>query len=786
MVTLLLVSILAAAPLETWDKGSSVPARAAVDPAVQDATSPLAPAAVELFGMLAERVRAHTFGRVMAIDEDVLLGGFRSRPGSHPWIGEHAGKWLHAACLLWLWSGDDALRAKIQRVADGLIAAQGEDGYLGTYVPGKRFGLYPEADWDVWVHKYCLIGLLSYHGISGDAKALNACMRAGDLLASVFPRERSILAAGTHAGMAATSILEPMVLLYRASGEKRYLDFAGYIVGSWDEPGGPRVLAAMLEKKTVLAVGNRKAYEMLSNYVGLCELYRATGKAEYLEAARLAADDVMARRLYLTGGASAGEHFQEDGSLPNGAGAHIQEMCVTTTWMQLCWQLFRLTGEEKYAAALEQVLFNETLGAQKPDGSGYSYFTPLEGQKPFTPDYPGRQGMDCCNSSGARAIALAPTFLGTADAGGFRINTFAPARWQLAVRGVPVTIRLASRFPADGIGTIEVRPREPTEFCLSLRIPAWTARPRVWIANEVLPCEPGTFLLMRRTWQRDDTAIFSFPFRVDVRVGTNSNEGRAAVTAGPLVLALDQADNPDVRIAPYTALASLKPEDLAFECKAAGSPRTWDDEAVWVCNLRDLVRAARGEKAEFRGVLRPFFDAGSWNRTRYAVWLRAPGIALDRDAVSPFTFGAELYSREGNQDGSVADGDQSTFRVTFDGKAQDEAFFGIQIDKPVKVRRAVYVAGTLFHDGGWFDAAGGKPRFQVKRSAEGAWVDVAVFEDYPAASATDPRGLRAGNRYTARFDPVDAAAIRVIGKPACGDNPAQAFASCAELLAFEE
>ena len=148
----------------------------------------------------------------------------------------------------------------------------------------------------------------------------------------------------------------------------------------------------MLKDKTVLAVGNRKAYEMLSNYVGLCELYRATGKPEFLQAAQYAWEDVNAKRLYITGGSSAGEHFQPDGRLPNDAGSNIQEMCVTTTWMQLCWQLLRLTGEEKYAAALEQALFNETLGAQKPDGSGYGYYTPLEGQKPFRPECPGTAG----------------------------------------------------------------------------------------------------------------------------------------------------------------------------------------------------------------------------------------------------------------------------------------------------------------------------------------------------------------------------------------------------------
>lgn len=646
-----LISVLLVASINTWDRSSSIPVRATVDPAVSDRTSPIAPSEVEVSGLLGERIRAHASNRILDIDEDVLLAGFRARPGSHPWIGEHVGKWLHAASLLWLGSQDPALREKITRVAKGLIATQESDGYLGTYVPEKRLGLYPgaawdevnwnDSDWDVWVHKYCLIGLLSYYGISGDQEALTACKRIGDLLASTFPQKRSILIAGTHAGMAPTSVLEPIVLLYRATGEKRYLDFALYIVDSWDEPKGPKILSAMLEEKTVLAVGNRKAYEMLSNYVGLCELYRATGKAEFLRAAQYAWEDVNSKRLYITGGSSAGEHFHPNGHLPNGADAHIQEMCVTTTWIQLSWQLLRLTGEEKYAAALEQALFNQTLGAQKPDGSGFGYYTPLEGQKPFKPDSPGKRGMDCCNSSGPRALGLSATFLGTVDDDGLRINTFAPARWRITLGGAPVAITLKSRFPSDGAGTIEIDPQQDAHFRLSLRIPRWTTDPRVSIGDEPLSCEPGTYLTIRRTWRRGDVVRFSFPFAPQVHIGSGSNKGRVAVTAGPLVLTLDQADNPGITDLHRVALASLTPEELAFESRPAGSRRSWPDQLLWACNLHDPAVAAQGGDARRRGLLRPYFDAGSWDSTRYVVWLQAPAVMAGAVEAEDIVFPAD-------------------------------------------------------------------------------------------------------------------------------------------------
>ena len=250
-----------------------------------------------------------------------MLAGYRKRPGNHPWIGEHVGKWLHAATLAWAYTGDAALRAKLDRVAAELIACQEPDGYLGTYLPEKRFGRYEGADWDVWSHKYNLIGLLTYYQYTGNRPALDCCRKMVDLLIATFPGKKSILAAGTHVGMAATSVLEPIVLLYRFTGDARYLEFAALhreVVGRATWTGHRGVAAA---GKGVNRTANGKAYEMLSNLVGLCELARATGDRGLLDPVLNAWNDIVANRLYITGSASAGEVFRDDHVLPNQVGA---------------------------------------------------------------------------------------------------------------------------------------------------------------------------------------------------------------------------------------------------------------------------------------------------------------------------------------------------------------------------------------------------------------------------------------------------------------------------------
>ena len=82
---------------------------------------------------------------------------------------------------------DDRLKERMDYAVKSLLATQLPNGYLGTYSEKDQFG---EGDgegwdgpvWDVWTHKYNLIGLLSYYQVTGDKKALEAAQRAADLM----------------------------------------------------------------------------------------------------------------------------------------------------------------------------------------------------------------------------------------------------------------------------------------------------------------------------------------------------------------------------------------------------------------------------------------------------------------------------------------------------------------------------------------------------------------------------------------------------------------------------
>lgn len=728
-----------------------------------------APRAVRLGGLLGDRFAASATNRLVRVNEQELLDGFRHRPGAQAWIGEHVGKWLHAASLTWDRTRDPALRAKIDRVVGALIATQEPDGYLGTYVPGKRWGLYPDADWDVWVHKYDLIGLLTCYQYTRNPAALAAARRIGDLLIATFgPGRRSVNGAGTHVGMAATSVLEPMVLLYRATADRRYLGFARYLVGAWDEPGGAAILSSLRRYGSVRRVANGKAYEMLSNLCGLCELYRATGDRSLLAPVLAAWRDIVANRLYITGSGSSHEHWQADHDLPNAESDRICETCVTVTWLQLNLQLLRITGEARYANQLERTAYNHLLGAQKPSGDAWCYYTPLEGRKPYS------ASVSCCLSSGPRGVALLPTFVYGAESDAIAVNLYAPSRAELTLPGGGrVALRQTTGYPYASASRIEVE-RAPAAMTLRLRVPPWLRSLRVRVNGRPVAAPVGAdgYAALKRRWRAGDRVDLDLGVGLRLAKGEHGNAGRVALEWGPLVLAADEAHNRGLR--PITRAAIRVP---------AGRPAA-TRVAKGVFSARGLWRSggdARPRQTPLRLV--PFLEAGV-DGSRVEVWLRTQPSPAPTNA-SLLAFGQEARSRSGNQFGSLCDEDPATFCVTFDGARQAEDWYAVWASAPVRIGRVRFCHGRVFHDGGWFDTTSGKPRIEVRRTPGGPWEPLALLVSYPEVGPLRPPvGIRDGEAFEARFAPVSAVGVRVVGVPACGDNPGQAFSSCGELQAF--
>jgi DUF1680 family protein len=559
---------------------------------------------VQVNGWLGEKLEVNTKKRLHKVDEDGLLAGYVNRPGNHSWIGEHIGKFLEAACNSYANNGDPVLKAQIDRSAQHLIASQLNDGYLGTYAKESHW-----TSWDVWSHRYNLMGLLRYYELSGFKPALVASEKMGDLLLQTFGSEegkKEILRAGGHVGMAATCIIESMVELYRFTGEKKYLDFCFHVIKSYDHPGGPRIISTLNELGRVDKVANAKAYEMMSNFLGILKLYRITNDDQFLKPFLTAWDDIVSKRLYITGTSSSFEHFQDDHVLPAENNVNMGEGCVTTTWLQFTYQLFSISGEMKYLDELERTASNHLTGAEDPQTGGVSYYTPLMGRKPFGTN------ITCCMSSVPRGIVMIPLFAnGTiGQTPTFLLyqpgvhKTVAGNKEKTAVEFVTHT-----HFPAEGKVEITVNPSKSAKFKVLLRKPYWAADFTISVNNEK-QASGSDLATIDMTWKKGDKIEISFGIPVKVLDGNISYPGQIALQRGPQVLVFDQKLNQAEAKEVMLNTNSIQLEDAEGTVLPTG----------WVGSQAYQVNAEINGKAE-KIILVPYADAGQTGGT-ISTWLK--------------------------------------------------------------------------------------------------------------------------------------------------------------------
>lgn len=582
-------------------------------------------------GMLGDRLAVNLEKRLLAeVDPEPLLKGYRQRPGQQTWIGEHIGKFIDAATNAWAYSGDQRLKAKLDRAVRDLLATQLDDGYLGTYVEADRFKDYggkevepteKEPLWDVWTHKYNLIALLNYYRRTGYEPALAASKRIGDLLLDHYGEGKTSIARNDwHVGMANTSVLGPMALLYRLTGDARYLEFCRYIVRAWDEPRGPRLLTTLLTTGRVNEIGNGKAYEMTSNFVGLLELYRATGETDYLRAVQRAWDDIVRNRRYVTGTASWGELYRDDHLLR--ADGRVGEGCVTTTWMQLNLELLKLTGEARYADEIERTVYNALVGAQHPDSGRICYFFPLDGARQFGTVSQGIPGVSCCSSSVPRALTLIPSAAWGVRNGGIAVNLFVPGTATLAFAGGEVSLKSETRYPVDGDVTLTLRMASPMRFPLLVRIPSWSKSMTVTAGGRDWTSARDGYIEIDRTWTDGDTVTVRVDLTPIVISGAPAYPDRVAIQRGPQVLAADERLNPGA--SPWMNdlwLAGLATADVALRDASASLPKDWKGTQAYAVD--GYFGNAQLGRRPMTLVLVPIADAGQTGG-EYRTWLQRP------------------------------------------------------------------------------------------------------------------------------------------------------------------
>ncbi len=502
---------------------------------------------VVIQGYLGEKIDQCISQRILKQDFHALVEPFKYRNEDHFWQTEFWGKSILAAISAWSYNHDPELLKTIEKAENELMATQSADGYIGNYSEAARL-----TNWDIWGMKYTLLGLLSYFDISGDKNALACSRKLADYLLSVVgPGKVNIVKTGNYRGMPSCSVLEPMVLLYNHTAEKRYLDFAKYIVEQWETPDGPGLIHKALEDINVADRfpfpaswwsydNGQKAYEMMSCYEGLLELYRIDPRPEYLTAVEKAVDNIIGTEINEAGSGTAFECFYHGREKQTQPAYHTMETCVTFTWIKLCNNLLRLTGKSLYADQIEKSVYNALLASMKQDGSMIAKYSPLEGTRQAGEKQCGMD-INCCSANGPRAFTLLPAIACQSSPGRISLNLYGTS--TILFRLDPknkVKIEQNSSYPCSDSILISVNPDHPALFTISLRIPAWSENSAIFVnGSKTEGIRPGNYCSIRRKWKAGDRILL----KLDMRGRMVTLNNHQAILRGPVLLARDSRFN---------------------------------------------------------------------------------------------------------------------------------------------------------------------------------------------------------------------------------------------------
>ena len=546
---------------------------------------------VRLKGYLGERLDAMIERHVASRDVDYVTAPFiekTERTGK--WQTEFWGKFMHSAMPYLVYTGSGKLKTAVERGLGCILASQEASGYIGNYPDELRCG----EGWDVWGMKYTMLGLLHYYDwkckieneecrIDGGscpsaANALESAKRLCDyVIVEIGPngrRGRELWQTGNWSGYASSSILEPVMWLYRrvaakdgADAAQKYLDFAAYIVEGMTKPEkGPRLIDLALKGVSVAdrnGYGNSpethggyvmkhnrwKAYEMMSCYQGLLEYYEIAKLCKYgnvqcqmssvediLKAAMMTAEDIVKEEVNLAGGCASSEAWFHGARKQHLPYVHLQETCVTTTWMRFCEKLLDLTGDTKWADQLERTFYNAYLGALRADCDEFAAYTPLNGSRWHGMNHCFMH-TDCCTANGPRGFLcfLKKFFRVNDNAAEFNFYGSALVKGVLS-DGRKVAFDMYSLYPRSDWARIVSHTEGVGEVPLRLRIPAWSDKTVVKLNGKVMDgVKAGGYFKIVHEWRLGDVVEISFSMPVVAHTLAHN----VAFTRGPILLARD-------------------------------------------------------------------------------------------------------------------------------------------------------------------------------------------------------------------------------------------------------
>ena len=492
---------------------------------------------------------------------------------------------------------DKKLVAYIDSVLDVIASAQEPDGYLYTsrtqnpkepheWAGDKRWSMEEDLSHELYNLGHMVEGAIAHYQATDSRKFLDIAIRYADCVCREVgpnPGQACVVPGHQIAEMA-------LAKLYLVTGDKKYLDEAKFfldyrgkttIVHEYSQAHKP-----VIEQDEAVGHAVRAAYM----YAGMADVAALTGDKDYIKAIDAIWDNIVTKKLYITGGIGAtsnGEAFGANYELPN-MSAYC-ETCAAIGNVYVNYRLFLLHGESKYYDVLERTLYNGLISGVSLEGNGFFYPNPLESMGQHQ-----RQawfGCACCPSNICRFIPSLPGYIYAVKDKKVYVNLFLSNKSNLSVDGKKVVLSQTTEYPWNGDITVTVDQNAAGQFAMKIRIPGW-------VRNQVVPSNlyqytdgkrlsydimvngqlvdgeltPDGYFTISRKWKKGDKVQIHFDMEPRIVRANNKVEadrGMISVERGPLVYC---AEHPDNNFDIMGALMNQEPQFTLGKGEVAGTP----------------------------------------------------------------------------------------------------------------------------------------------------------------------------------------------------------------------
>ena len=462
---------------------------------------------------------------------------------------------------------------KLQKYIDSVLVivagAQEPDGYLYTARTMNPKHPHNWAGKERWVavenlsHEFynlghMIEGAVAHYQATGKRNFLDIAIKYADCVCREIgngPQQKKYVPGHQIAEMA-------LVKLYMVTGDKKYLDQAKFFLDTRGYTS--RKDAYSQAHKPVVeqdeAVGH--AVRAVYMYSGMADVAAITGDSSYIKAIDKIWDNIVSKKIYITGGIGArhaGEAFGNNYELPN-LSAYC-ETCAAIGNVYMNYRLFLLHGDAKYFDVLERTLYNGLISGVSLDGGSFFYPNPLSSNGKYSrkPWF----GCACCPSNVSRFIPSLPGYVYAVKNDQVYVNLYLSNKAELKVDKKKILLEQETGYPWNGDIRLKIT-QGNQDFTMKLRIPGWVRgnvfpgdlysytdnqKPAYQVAVNGQTVESDVndgYLSIARKWKKGDVVEVHFdmiPRIVKANPKVEADHGRVAVERGPIVYCAEWPDN---------------------------------------------------------------------------------------------------------------------------------------------------------------------------------------------------------------------------------------------------